>query len=124
MKTAPYIFGILFVGLFLYLGLNHFQIPIRFIFDKTENTNATITKIEWVYGVKGGQLQFVTYQYQVEDSIYIDTFKAGRKEGLQTIGDTVLIEYAINKPGKNTVKGFYPKQPEPLNSKRLKSERD
>ena len=119
MKTNSYIFGILFVGLFLYLGLNHFQVPVLYIFDKTENTKATVTKIDWVYGMKGGHLQFVTYQYQVEDSIYEDTFKAGRKEGLQTVGDKVLIEYAIKKPGKNKVMGFYPKKAEPLNSKSL-----
>ena len=110
MKTAPYIFALLFIGFVFYWGFNHFELPTFFLFDKTEKTKGTVTITDWIYGVKGYRLQLVTYEYQVNDSLYKDKFKAGSREGFQKVGDKVLIEYSVAKPEKNEVIGYYRNQ--------------
>ena len=124
MKTAPYIFALLFIGLVLYLGFNHFKLPTFFLFDKTEKTKGTVTNTEWTYGVKGYRLQLVTYEFEANDSTYTDKFKAGQREGLQKIGDKILIEYSVDKPGKNEVVGYYRNQSEPINTMKLESKKE
>ena len=124
MKTAPYIFALLFIGLVFYLGFNHFELPTFFLFDKTEKTKGTVTNTEWTYGVKGYRLQLVTYEFEANDSTYTDKFKAGQREGLQKIGDKILIEYSVDKPGKNEVVGYYRNQSEPINTMKLESKKE
>lgn len=107
MKTGTYIFALVVICAFFYLGFNHFEFPTIFIFEKTEQTNGIVTKTKWTRGVKGSRLQLVTYKYKVKDSVYTDKFKAGQIEGLQNTGDEILIEYSVEKPEKNEVIGFY-----------------
>lgn len=101
------IFLIIFVSVFLYLGFNQFQIPTLFIFTKTEQTRATITETKMIPSVKGYWLQLVEYEYLIGDSIYNDSFKAGQRQGLQVIGDELLLKYSISNPRRNKVIGFY-----------------
>ncbi len=124
MKTAPYIFALLFIGLVFYLGFNHFELPTFFLFDETEKTKGTVTNTEWTYGVKGYRLQLVTYEFEANDSTYTDKFKAGQREGLQKIGDKILIEYSVDKPDKNEVVGYYRDQSEPINTMKLESKKE
>lgn len=107
MKTTPYLFALIFIGLFLYFGFNKFELPTFFIFDKTEKVQGTVVETGLTHGIKGRYYQLVTYQYQVGDSMYTDNFKAGNREGLQKVGNRILIEYAVNKPQKNEVIGYY-----------------
>lgn len=123
MRTAPYIFAILFISIVFYLGFNHFELPTFFLFDKTEKTKGTVTNTEWTYGVKGYRLQLVTYEFEANDSIYTDNFKAGQREGLQKIGDKILIEYSVDRPDKNEVVGYYRNQSEPIKTKKLRSKK-
>jgi cytochrome c oxidase assembly protein Cox11 len=124
MKTAPYIFALLFIGLVFYLRFNHFELPTFFLFDKTEKTKGTVTNTEWTHGVKGYRLQLVTYEFEANDSTYTDKFKAGQREGLQKIGDKILIEYSVDKPDKNEVVGYYRNQSEPINTMKLESKKE
>lgn len=119
MKTTPYIFALLFIGLVFYLGFNHFELPSFFLFEKTEKIKGTVTNTEWTYGVKGYRLQLVTYKFAAKDSIYTDKFKAGQREGLQKIGDKILIEYSVDRPEKNEVIGYYRNQSEPIKTMKL-----
>ena len=124
MKTAPYIFALLFIGLIFYLGFNHFKLPTLFIFDKTEKSKGTVTNTEWTYGVKGYRLQLVTYKFEVNDSIYTDKFKAGQREGIQKIGDEILIEYSVDRPDKNDVVGYYRNQSKPIKTMKLELKKE
>ncbi|MCC5917815.1 MAG: hypothetical protein JJU02_10885 [Cryomorphaceae bacterium] len=72
MKTAPSIFAIVFIGIVFYLGFNHFKLPKFFFFEKTDKTKAIVIDADWIYGVKGYRLQLVTYEFEVNDSIYTD----------------------------------------------------
>lgn len=117
MKTAPYIFALLFIGLVFYLGFNHFELPTFFLFNKTDKTKGTVTNTKWTYGVKGYRLQLVTYVFEANDSTYTDKFKAGQREGLQKIGDKILVEYSIDKPENNEVVGYYRNETKSIKSK-------
>jgi hypothetical protein len=121
MKTAPYIFAILFIGTVFYIGYNHFELPTFFLLDKTEKTKGTVTNTEWTFSVKGYYLQRVTYEYVVNDSVYNDNIKAGQQEGAQKVGDKILIEYSVDKPEKNKVIGYYGNKSEPTKAIKLES---
>ena len=82
-----------------------------------------MTNTEWTYGVKGYRLQLVTYEFEANDSIYSDKFKAGQREGLQKIGDKISIKYSIDRPEKNEVVGYYRNQSEPIKTKKLESKK-
>ena len=123
MKTAPYIFAFFFIGLLFFLGFNHFEPPTIFLFDKTEKTKGTVTNTEWTYGVKGYRLQLVTYEFEANDSIYTGKFKAGQREGLQKIGDKILIEYSVDKPAKNELVGYYRNQSGPIKTIKIESKK-
>ncbi len=124
MRATPYIFALLFIGLFFYLGFNHFELPTFFLFDKTEKTKGTVTNTEWIYGVKGYRLQLVTYEFEANDSTYTDKFKAGQRQGLQKIGDKILIEYSLDRPDKNEVVGYYRNQSETIKTIKLESKKE
>lgn len=95
------------MGGFLYLGLNQFQFPTFFVLTKTDNTKALITETKMVPSVKGNWLQLVGYEYVICDSIYKDKFKVGQRQGLQVVGDELLLKYSIANPSRNKVIGFY-----------------
>jgi len=107
LRTVPIILVIILIGLLFYLGFNHFEFPNSFLFQKTSETKGLIKEVKLIPGVRGYFLQSVTYEYQVSDSIYVDKFKAGQREGHQEIGDHLLIQYSVRKPSKNKVVGFY-----------------
>ncbi|MBU3821503.1 hypothetical protein KO566_05475 [Flavobacteriaceae bacterium XHP0103] len=107
MKLNPWAFGIGFIAVAGFLMFNNFQIPTYFLFEKTNKTNATITDINWTYGIKGRPIQLLTYDYKVGDSIYSDKFKAGRGYNYKKIGNKLLVKYAVNNPKKNKVIGQF-----------------
>lgn len=106
-NTIASIFLIIFISVFLYLGFNQFQIPTSFVFTKTEQTRAKIIEAKMIPSVKGYWLQLVEYEYIIGDSIYRDSFKAGQRQGLQVVGDELLLKYSISNPRRNKVIGFY-----------------
>ena len=120
-KTITYIITIFFIGLIFYLGIKYTELPTLFDFSKTEKTKGTVVNVEWTRKIRGYQLQFVTYE--VEDSIYTDQFKAGKRQGIQSIGDEILIEYSIDKPEENEVIGFFRKKHKPFKIIKLESEK-
>jgi len=121
MKTAPYVFAILFVGFSFYLGLNHFELPTFFLLEKTEKTNGIVTNTAWTNSVKGYRLQLVTYEFEVKDSVYTNKYKAGQRAGIQNIGDKILVEYSINKPEKNDVVGYFRNPSAPVETLKVES---
>lgn len=98
----------------MYLGINNFELPTFFLFVKTAETKGEVTTADWINGIKGHPTQLVTYNYEVNDSIYIDKFKGRRSGGLQAIGDKILIKYSIDNPGKNKVVGYYRSKSKPI----------
>ena len=98
---------IILVSAFLYIGFNQFQLPTLFMFRKTEQTRAIILETRMIPSVKGYWLQLVEYEYVIGDSIYRDSFKVGQRQGLQVIGDELLLKYSISNPRRNKVIGFY-----------------
>lgn len=106
-NTIASIFLIVFVSVFLYIGFNQFQLPSLFVFTKTEQTRAIILETKMIPSVKGYWLQLVEYEYAIGDSIYRDSFKAGQRQGLQVVGDELLLKYSISNPRRNKVIGFY-----------------
>lgn len=118
MKFNPWAFGIVFIAIVAFLMFNNFQIPTYFLFEKTDETKATITDINWAYGIKCHQLQLLTDEYEVADSTYSDKFKAGMGYDLKKIGDKLLVKYSIKKPKKNKVIGqFKPNLKRPTENK-------
>lgn len=106
MKTAPYIFVIIFIPVACYLMWNNFELP-TFFGGETNKVKGKIESINLVYGIKGiGRYQEVTYYYSVNDSTYTDKF-INKKYGIQKVGDALSIEYSVNNPQKNKVVGFY-----------------
>lgn len=94
---------------------NNFQIPNYFLFEKTDKTEGTITNIDWTYGIRGQQLQLLTYEYTVSDSTYSEKFKAGMGYDYKKVGDKLLIKYSVEKPKKNKVIGqFKPELNRPI----------
>ena len=109
MRGNPAVFAILFLIVAGYLMWNNFKLPTIF-FGKTAKTKGYVEKIEIVPGYKGsGVYQKTYYFYTVENSTYKDDFTAGKRHGLQRIGDSLLIKYSVSKPSKNEIIGFYNK---------------
>ncbi|TLX76619.1 hypothetical protein E9993_06940 [Labilibacter sediminis] len=107
MRSVPVLLVFLLIGLFFYFGINKFELPKSFLFQKTLETKGIVKQVKLTRGIKGYMYEQVTYEYQVNDSVYIDIFKAGQREGHQFVGDHLLIKYSVKKPGKNEVIGFY-----------------
>lgn len=106
-KFNPWTFGIIFLGIFLFLAWNNFNIRV-FFFGETKNTKARIVDIKIVPGTAGrGSLQLVEYNYKIKDKIYKDKIKIGKKYGWQVIDNELLIKYLVNNPEKNRVVKFY-----------------
>jgi hypothetical protein len=105
-KQNPWIFGILGVGIFLYLAWNNFEIPFA-PWTKTAETTAEITGNALGYGPKGmGFTQIITISYLVDDSVYVQKKKLSQRIDKKEIGSKVLIEYAVRDPGNFEIKGF------------------
>jgi len=110
MKTAPYIFVLLFLPIAGYLMWKHFELPTIF-FGDTKKIKGEVESINLVYGVKGiGRYQEATYFYTVNNSTYRDKFTADNRHGIQTVGDILSIEYSVDNPSKSKVVGFYKNQ--------------
>ncbi|MGB0918382.1 MAG: hypothetical protein ACPGU4_12390 [Flavobacteriales bacterium] len=107
MKLGGSVFAILFLAVFSYLAWNHFELPHFFWFQDTKKVKGVVTKVSPFHTGRGWYVQLTEYQYQVEDSIYSGTFKAGRSEGIQTVGDSISVNYAVDNPAKSEVVGFY-----------------
>ncbi len=107
MRNGSIILVIVFLGSFFYLGINHFVIPKVFLFQETKEVKGKVTKVKNITGTRGYQLELATYQYVIDDSVYVDSIKAGQREGHQEIGDRLLIEYSLSNPAKNKVIGYY-----------------
>jgi len=123
MKTAPYVFAILFIGTFVYLALNQFELPTFFFFDETNKIKGHVIETKRINGIRGRYYQLVTYEYMAGDSIYRDQFKAGKLEGLRLVGDTIFIEFSVDDPGKNKVVGFQKRKSEPIKVFKLESQK-
>lgn len=104
-KINPWGFGVLFMIIASFLMYHNFDIPTYFLFQDTKITKAVVIKTRPTYGIKGTQLQYLTYVYIVGDSSYTDSFKTKAKYRPAQIGDSLIIKYAIKKPSKNKIVG-------------------
>jgi hypothetical protein len=107
LRNGPIILVIVFIASFFYLGINHFVVPKTFLFQETKEVKGKVTNVKNIIGIRGYQYELATYQYVIFDSVYVDSLKAGQREGHQEIGDRLLIEYAVSNPAKNRVIGYY-----------------
>ena len=105
MKNNPWGIGLLIILLAGFLMFNNFEIPEYFIFQKTDKTRGTITKVELNYGIKGHPIKILHYEYTVLDSTYYDKFKASMGYQEKNTGDKLLIKFSIENPEKNKVIG-------------------
>jgi hypothetical protein len=105
-RINPWIFGVLFLSLFIYLALNFFEINYVFL-RKTNMTEGRIIDINMISGIRGiGYNQRIEYAYNVGEKTFIDHKTIGKKVGIQRIGNRVQIKYSENKPEKNNVIKF------------------
>lgn len=105
LKLASLIFVFVFVGGFFYLGWNNFEVPTFFWFQETDEVVGVVIKTSPV--IRGrGYYQMVDYEYAVADSVYLNYFIAGKRQGQKRIGDSVFIEYSVDSPHKSRVVGF------------------
>lgn len=107
MKIGAATFVLIFIMFFFYLGYNNFELPIYFPFSKTDKTVGTVVKTKRIYGVKGHHYQRVYYEYNVNDSVYSDFMKVGKRKGPREIGDKMAVEYSVSNPHRNRVAAFY-----------------
>lgn len=105
-RINPWIFGILFLSIFIYLALNFFEINNVFL-GKTNMTEGRIIDIKITSGIRGkGYNQRIEYAYNVGGKTFIAHKTIGKKVGIQRIGNRVQIKYSKNKPEKNNVIKF------------------
>jgi len=105
-NSIAWIFGLIFLGIIVYLGYNSFEIPF-FLISGTKKTSGFIYDIDIHNGIGGrGYLQNVSYAYKVGDKYYTDKHMIGKKYGWQHIGNTVLLKYSEKEPTKNNVINF------------------
>lgn len=107
MRSNPYPIVIVGLALFMYLAYHKFDVTCFFT-EETDKTKAVVTSTSWTDGPRGwGAYQLVMYEYQVGDSTYQKSYKAGRSDGLRSVGDSILVEYSITDPGKNKRLRYY-----------------
>lgn len=107
MKVNPWSFGILFMLIAVFLMINDFKWPTIFLFEETIKTKAKITETAWGYGISGRPVRVFTYEYLIEDSLYIGKFKGNFSYKNLKVNNSLLIEYAEDKPEKHKVIGYY-----------------
>ena len=95
--------GIIIIVLFVILGYNNFDLGIL--------TGQTATVTGTIYNIKpnptrGGYLQIADYAFKIDGQDYFGSKRIGRKDGYQILGNSVKVEYAINRPEKNKARGF------------------
>jgi hypothetical protein len=83
---------------------------LKFTFRETAKTKGTVTKVQFYHAGKGYYKQFVEYSYEIDDSVYMDYFRADKRYGIQEEGAKLEIRYAIHAPEINEVTGFYKEQ--------------
>lgn len=106
-NSGAWIFGLIFLAVFIYVGWNGFEFP-NVIIGKSNITTGKIVNTYHKWGVRGGgSFQRVKFVYSVNDSVYFDFMTIGKKYGRQNIGNRVKIKYSIKNPEKNKVEAFY-----------------
>ncbi len=78
-----------------------------FWLEQTARSKGVITKASPYHLGKGVYFQKAYYQFQVGTKEYNGVFTATKSHGIQTKGDSILIEYVISNPSRNKVIGFY-----------------
>ncbi len=108
MKNSfAWIFGLIILIIFTYLGFNNFELPVVFS-GKTEKVIGKIYKIDITPGIRGiGFMQVVHYAYFYKNEYYFGNKKAGKSFGAQKIGNRVSLEVSANNPEKKDVIGFF-----------------
>jgi hypothetical protein len=105
-RFNPWTFGIITLGLFIYLAWNNFDLPFA-PWTKTAENEAIIIETGLGYGPKGqGYTQIITISFEVNDSTFIQKKKLSPRTSKKEIGSKVLIEYAVEDPANFKIKGF------------------
>ena len=78
--------------------LNNFQIPKFFPFEKTEKTKGVIYQTDLVRpNLPFGVDQMSYFVYEINDSIFISKFRSSKKNEYTKVGDSLLIEYSLDR---------------------------
>lgn len=106
-NSDAWIFGLIFLAAFVYMGWNGFELP-KVILGETNITTGKITNTYHKWGVRGeGSYQRVKLVYAVNDSVYFKFKTVGKKYGKQNIGNRVKIKYSLKNPDNSKVEAFY-----------------
>ena len=106
-NSGAWIFGLIFLAVFVYIGWNGFELP-KVILGETNITTGKIVNTYHKWGVRGGgSYQRVKFVYSVNDSVYFNFKTVGKKYGKQNIGNRVKIKYSLKNPDKSKVDTFY-----------------
>ena len=106
-NSGAWIFGLIFLAVFVYIGWNGFELP-KVILGETNITTGKIVNTYHTWGVRGrGSYQRVKFVYSVNDSVYFNFKTIGKKYGKQNIGNRVKIKYSLKNPDKSKVEAFF-----------------
>ena len=81
-NSGAWIFGLIFLAVFVYIGWNGFELP-KVILGETNITTGKIVNTYNKWGVRGGSYQRVKFVYLVNDSVYFNFKTVGKKYGEQ-----------------------------------------
>ncbi len=107
MKNSnAWTFGIIFIGIFIFLALNDFKLPKLFLGD-TKIIKGTIIEARLKPGFKGkGFNQNIKFVYSHHDTWFESEFTVDNKYKLQKIGNLIVLEVSESHPDKYKVTGF------------------
>mgnify|MGYP001454222727 CR=1 FL=1 len=107
MKNSnAWTFGIIFIGIFIFLALNKFELPKIFL-GETEIVKGTIIETQFTNGIRGiGYYQEIKFIYSINGDWYENTFAVDNKFKPQRIGNTIFLKVSVSHPDKFKVTGF------------------
>lgn len=115
-KIASWLFGVLFTAAFVYIAFHHFNLP-RILIGKTQTTSGYVVQTFVAFGPGGETYQRIRYVFTVNENSYFDYTNIGQKEGIQTIGNGLQIQYKQSSPLENKIVGFLPSAAQKTSSK-------
>lgn len=108
-NSSAWAFGIVFLAACIFFWWNGLEIP-HILLGKTNTVDGIVIKNKHVL-VKNGYMEFFRYAYKVDTTWYFGYKTIGKRNGHQSIGNSVVVEYVLKKPSKNKVlirKGGHP----------------
>jgi hypothetical protein len=107
MKNSnAWTFGIIFIGIFIFLAINNFELP-KFFIGETKTVKGIIFETGLRPGIKGiGYYQEVEFFYSVNGNWYSDSFTVNNKYQIQKKGNNIVLKVSVSHPDRFKVLGF------------------